>query len=65
MLQMVTVHRVADRHADLHQREFAETRIATVEAGGLGEVLAAALGALQMGEAEPGKFIISTDWPHE
>jgi hypothetical protein len=65
MKQLVTVHRVADRHADLHEREFAETRIATVEAGDLGDVLAAALIDLEMDGAEPGKFIISTDWPHE
>ncbi len=65
MKQTVTIHRTADRHAELHRRQFAETREATVEAGDLADVLDAALDVMEMSDAAPGQFTISIDWPHE
>jgi hypothetical protein len=55
---------VADRHRDLHGREFADTREATVDADSLAVAVALALRELRLG-SERGKAIITVDWPHE
>lgn len=63
LLQTVTVIQSADRHAELHQRDFAAAHEATVESGTLAEVLRAALRGLP--ELSPGRYTVLVDWPHE
>jgi hypothetical protein len=62
MNQLVTVHRCADRHADLHAREFAETHEVEVCAGPPAQVVSEALEALDLPE---GRYSITIDWPYE
>lgn len=61
--QTVTVIRSADRHADLHQRNFAATLEVTVPSGTLAEVLAAAVADLP--DLPPGRYAVTVDWPHD
>lgn len=63
LLQTVTVIKSADRHADLHVREFAAAHEVTVESGNLDEVLTAVSDALPT--LGVGRFTILVDWPHE
>jgi hypothetical protein len=44
MMQSVVVTRLADRHADLHTRDFADSFEVVVPAGDLADVLLAAAG---------------------
>jgi hypothetical protein len=60
--QLVTVHRCADRHADLHARGFAETREVEVTAGPLAQAVCEALKQLDLPE---GRYAITIDWPFE
>jgi len=61
--RIVSVTRAADRHADLHEREFAETREATVPDGPLPDLVADALRAVAF---EGGaRFVITVEEPHE
>lgn len=64
MKRTVTVHRPADRHRGLHEREFAATSVAEVNATPLGEAIAAALADLRLADDE-GKAVITVGWPHE
>lgn len=61
LLQEVTLHRVADRHRDLHGRDFASTTKATVDQSAVLEALA----LLGHPAVEPGSYSITVDWPHE
>jgi hypothetical protein len=60
--QRVVIHRVADRHADLHGREFGG---AVHTAPTTGDVLVAlrALGIFP--PTLPGSWSITIDWPHD
>lgn len=64
MKRTVTVHRVADRHSELHGRSFGETRTATVWGINVAAAVVHALRELGLGD-ERGKTIITVDWPHE
>ena len=59
--QKVTLHRVADRHADLHGREFGECIEVTPT---LDEVLSALQG---LGFIDPsiGAYTLTIDWPYD
>lgn len=63
MKRIVTVCRAADRHADPHQRRFAETRLATVDDGPLRDVVDRALA--DTGFEDGGRFVIQVEEPHE
>jgi hypothetical protein len=60
--QLVTVHRCADRHADLHTREFAETHEVVVPAGPPHRVVASALAPLDL---PVGRYAVTIDWPFD
>jgi hypothetical protein len=60
MKQTVTITRLADRHAELHEREFAETDVVTVDAGELDVVVGSVCGG-----RPNGRYIIVVDEPHE
>jgi hypothetical protein len=64
MLQAVTIHRPADRHADIHKRQFARTCEAVVPAGSAATVVEAALSVLNMHEVE-GRLTLSISDPFE
>lgn len=63
MKQAVTVIQTADRHAELHRRDFAAAHEATVASDNLREVLTAALDTLPA--LPPGRYVVLVDWPHE
>jgi hypothetical protein len=60
--QLVTVHRCADRHADLHSRQFAQAHEVTVAAGPLARVVGAALERLDL---PVGRYAITVDRPFD
>lgn len=64
MKRTVTVHRVADRHRDLHSRDFADTQTVTVEVESLGDAIATALAELGLAD-ERGKVIVTVERPHD
>lgn len=61
--RIVSVCRTADRHADFHEREFAETRSASVPDGELRSVVDAALA--EVGFTAGARFVIHVNEPHE
>jgi hypothetical protein len=63
-MQSVTVVQVADRHADLHERQFARAQEVAVPAGDLRAVITAAMHQVDAPD-EPGRFVITIDWPHD
>lgn len=63
MLRQVTVLRYADRHAELHTRQFAQARSVTVPDGDPSDVVAAALEVAGMDLGD--RFSIIVDAPHE
>lgn len=62
MRQEVVVTRCADRHAVAHEREFAESHAVVVQAGGLGDVVAAALADARLTGAE-GRWVLVVGEP--
>lgn len=63
MLWPITVHRIADRHERLHERDFAVTREAAVPVTTLGDAVAAALSETGFADVGEGSFVITVDWP--
>lgn len=61
--QTVTVHRRADRHEKMHERDFASTHSATVPSGSLAAVLEDAFDEIG-NDLGPGRYTIEVDWPH-
>lgn len=63
MYQRVIVTRCADRHGELHERDYAESNEYTVYSGNLSQVLRQLADAVEgpLG----GRFIIEIDWSHE
>lgn len=63
MKRLVTIHSVADRHADLHRRQFAVTRQVEVPNG---EPVCIFNAAVEAAEIDlNGKFIVTVEEPHE
>lgn len=63
MYQRVVVTRCADRHGELHERDYAESTEHPVYAGDLKLVLWQLAEAVT--DAPRGRYIIEIDWPHE
>lgn len=63
MKQDVTIVHLADRHADLHERQFAEAQRITVTAGSADRTVVEALATVD--ELPMGRYIITVDEPYE
>ena len=61
--QTVIITQLADRHADLHRRQFARTDEVTVEAGSTLDVVSEAI--RQVPDACEGRCVILVEDPHE